>query len=144
MKLTLRKTPYGLQVVAEDALLWFQHLPLNSEIEVDYKSESRRTNQQNRSLHLLMQQLAETLNNAGLDMKKTLKHDAEIPWSPDRVKEFIWRPLQIAILGIESTTEANTTDYTKVYDVLAHHMATKHGITIPAWPDRFTQAEEAA
>ena len=67
-----------------------------------------RSELQNASMHLYFRMLADAFNLAGLDMKKTLKPEIDIPWSSDRVKEFLWRPVQEAMLNKESTTELTT------------------------------------
>ena len=94
----------------------------------------QRTIRQNNSLHLWLGQVAHMLNECGLDMKKTLKEDYEIPWTMETAKEHLWRPLQKAIIGKEATSEAMSADYNKVYKVLSKHMSEKHGITLPEWP----------
>lgn len=88
-----------------------------------------RTAQQNRALHLYFTHLAEALNDAGLDMRKVLKPEVEIPWSTMSVKEFLWRPIQEAQLGKSSTTELTTDEIDKVYDTVNRHLA-KHGVHV--------------
>ena len=90
----------------------------------------KRTLVQNASLHLYFRLLAEELNNAGLDMKKTLKQDADIPWSDDRIKEFLWKPIQDAQLGKKSTTELTTSEVDKVYETLNRHLGEKLKIVV--------------
>ena len=92
-----------------------------------------RTTQQNKSLHKFCELLADALNDAGLDMRKTLKPEVEIPWNKDMVKEHIWRPIQEAVTGKHSTTEMNTLDPSQIYEIINRHMAEKHGISVP-WP----------
>jgi len=101
---------------------------------VKVRTGKQRTITQNKALHLFCEMLADTLNAHGLDMKKTLKPDAEIPWTMISVKESLWKPIQEAVIGKDSTTQADRIEYSQVHDVLAHHMATKLGVTIPEWP----------
>jgi hypothetical protein len=84
-------------------------------------------------LHLYLDRLAEALNDAGYDMKKTLKEDVDIPWNRDMAKDFLWRPIQKAMTGKESTTEMNTVDPSDIYEVLNRHIAEKFGVSVP-WP----------
>lgn len=93
----------------------------------------QRTIQQNKAMHKFFELLSEALNDAGLDMKKTLREDWEIPWTPENVKNHIWRPVQEALLDKESTTELDTTDPGDIYSVINRHMGEKHGIHVP-WP----------
>lgn len=104
-------------------------------IEVERPSK-RRTLTQNRALHKFCAMLATTLNDAGYDQMKVLRHDACIPWSQHTVKENLWKPLQQAMLNKESTTEADRKDYNEVHRVLCRHLAEKLGITCPSWPSR--------
>lgn len=75
--------------------------------------------------------LAKELNEAGLDMRKTLKPDINIPWSGESIKKYIWKPVQKAQLGKESTTELTTTEIDKVFDTINRHLGDKFGIYVP-------------
>lgn len=109
----------------------------NRYIEVDIRvGERQRTMTQNKALHLWFRFLAETLNDAGLDMRMVIREDVDIPWTESAVKEYIWRPVQKALQQKESTTEANRTDYTEVRDVIARHLGEKFGVQAPEWPKR--------
>lgn len=97
------------------------------------KNEQRkkRTLKQNRALHQLFALLADTLNEAGYDMKRTLKADVDIPWTPENIKEYIWRPVQQAQLGINSTTELNTKDIDAVFETINRHLGNTIGVHTP-------------
>ena len=103
---------------------------VNRNIDPEQRKK-QRTIQQNRALHKLFDLYAETLNNAGLDMKRTLKQDAEIPWRQETVKEFLWRPVQKALLGKVSTTELTTKEIDEVFEVLNKHLGQTHGVHVP-------------
>lgn len=94
------------------------------------ESEKARTLKQNRAMHKYFRMLAEALNNAGLDMKKTLKPEIDIPWTEENVKNHLWRPIQIAMLGKRSTTELDTVNPSEVYNVLSRHLSEKFGINV--------------
>ena len=93
-------------------------------------NEKQRTAQQNKAMHLYFQFVAESLNNAGLDMRAVLKPEIEIPWNKTTVKEFMWRPIQKIQLGKRSTTELTTKDLDEIYDTMNRHLAI-HGIHVP-------------
>lgn len=95
------------------------------------KKYPQRTNQQNKALHVLFRLLSNELNNAGLDMRKTLKPEIEIPWSPSSAKEYLWRPIQQAQLTKRSTTELTTVEIDEVFNTLNRHLAEKFGLHIP-------------
>ena len=97
------------------------------------KTYPQRTSLQNRALHKYCTMLAETLNAAGLDAKKTLKPEVEIPWTPAMIKDLLWRPIQEAMTGKESTTELNTVEPSEIYAVLDRHLGEKFGLHVE-WP----------
>ena len=86
----------------------------------------QRTNQQNKALHKYFSMLAEALNDAGLDMKTVLKPEVDIPWTQDSVKTHLWKPIQEIMVDKESTTEMNTVDPNKIYEVLNFKMIFLH------------------
>jgi len=99
-------------------------------------SEERktRTKQQNKCMHGWLTDVAEALNDAGFDMKKTLKPAVEIPWTGPAAKEFLWKPIQKVLANVESTTEASTKEYTLICDVITRHIGQTLGVTLPPWP----------
>ena len=68
----------------------------------------QRTLQQNKAAHKYFELLAESLNDAGLDMKKTLKPEIDIPWSKESVKEYLFKPVAEAMFHIEHTADLDT------------------------------------
>lgn len=90
-----------------------------------------RTIRQNSAIHKYFELLADELNNAGYSMMKVLNHEAEIPWTPASVKEHLWRPIQKAQLGKESTTKLETKEVGEVYETLNRHIAEKLGVHVP-------------
>jgi len=112
---------------------WREHHYLEMTIK---RKAGQRTLTQNKALHLFLTQLAATLNEAGFDMRRTLKHDAEIPWSPENAKEFLWRPIQKALTLKTSTTEITTVEPTLIHETLCRHLGQKLGIECPEWPTR--------
>lgn len=100
--------------------------------QLEFKKR-KRTSKQNRAMHLYFTQLAEELNDAGFDMKKTLREDVNIPWTPTNIKENLWRPLQRAYLRIESTKNLKSGDIDKVYEILNKEIGERTGVYVP-WP----------
>lgn len=103
---------------------------------VRVRTGKQRTLTQNRALHLFLGMLADELNAHNLDMRRVLKQDVDIPWNTENCKEFLWKPLQQALLAKRSTTEADRTEYTLVHEVLSKHLGEKFGVTVPEWPKR--------
>lgn len=91
----------------------------------------RRTGQQNKALHLFFMLLAQELNEAGLSAQLVLKEKMELNWSPEMVKELLWRPAQRAILKKKSTTDLKKQEEIDlIYDHLNRHLSEKFGIHI--------------
>lgn len=92
--------------------------------KLEMSKEKGRTRKQNNALHLFFNLMADMLNESGLDQRKVLKPEIDIPWDHESVKEKLWRPVQIDVTHKESTTELNSQeDINKVYDVLNRHLA---------------------
>lgn len=95
------------------------------------KSKRKRTTRQNSALHLYFTQLADALNESGNDMRTVIDKEIDIQWSPMTVKEYLFRPLMKTMLGIKSTTQMNTGDIDKVFDVINKVIGERCGIHIP-------------
>ena len=102
--------------------------------------EKTRTTQQNKALHVWCDMLAEALNDAGYDFKTFLEvseYKLDVPWSRQLVKDQLWRPVQKAMTGKESTTEMNTIDPTPIHQVVMERISEITGVEYIPWPDRF-------
>ena len=119
--------------IAQMSKLYDEHKYLR----VTIKTGKQRSNLQNSSLHLYLSHLSEALNDAGYDMKRTLKQEIDIPWDEDGVnaKEHLWRPIQKALTKKDSTTKPTTKEYVYIYEVLSRHLVDKLGINVP-WPSK--------
>ena len=96
--------------------------------------KARRSHKQNAALHVYLKQLSDALNDAGLDMRKVLKPGVDIPWNPSSAKEHLWRPIQKAITGIDSSADTSKKECQDIYEVLNRHTSQKLGISI-MWPN---------
>lgn len=116
-------TPWGLK----DRLEQFIKV-----LEAEKGQPKQRTDTQNRALHLWFTLLAEELNNSGYTVQLVLKEKIDLDWDSGKVKELLWRPAQIAILGKGSTTElSKQMDIDKVWEHLNRHIGEKFGIHVP-------------
>lgn len=101
---------------------------------VTITGENTRTNPQNAAMHKFFTLLADALNDAGLDQRDVMakmKEGLEIPWSRDTVKENLWKPIQNAMLGKDSTTKLTTKEVTDIYEILNRFTASRLGVSIP-------------
>lgn len=113
----------------------------NKYVEVEFRRKAKqRTLTQNAAMHLFFGWLADSLNDAGYDMRKTLRNDIDIPWTPASVKEHLWRPIQKAMTEKHSTTEITTVEPTAIHEVLSRHLGERLGVTCPPWPKRDQEA----
>lgn len=96
---------------------------------------SNRTILQNASMHLYFEHLAQSLNDAGFDMKKVLEmKEVDVPWNKDMVKEVLWKGIQRAMFDKDSTTDLTTVEISEVYKVLDRHTSEKLEIHVE-WPN---------
>lgn len=99
------------------------------------KVSEQRTLQQNASLYLLFELLADELNLVGLTQSKVLSKAIDVEWNRFTVLELIWRPLQIALLKKKSTTRLKKTeDIDLIYSHLVRFFADNFGFKIPDFP----------
>lgn len=89
------------------------------------------TIKQRKALHVYFGLLADALNSSGLDMKKVLKPEIDIPWSKLTIKEYIWRPVMKAQVIKQSITELNTDEVGKIWETINRHLGEKFGIHEP-------------
>ena len=94
-----------------------------------------RTNLQNNSLHQGLRSLGDEFNAAGLDMKKVLKPEVDIPWTEASVKKYMFNPISEVMFDGRTSSELNTIEIQEVWKVLMRHTGEKHGVTVD-WPDR--------
>jgi len=94
------------------------------------KGGKTRTSAQNNALHVYCRLLGEKLNDSGYDMKRVIKQEVDIPWSPSLVKEYLWKPIQKIVANEDSTAKAGSDDYYKTYSVLSRHLSDKFGLFV--------------
>ena len=83
-----------------------------------------RTNQQNRALHLFFTFLADELNEfTSFKYHGILGKELECPYNSYIVKEYIWRPLQIALYDKKSTTHLTTKEINEMIDIINNKLS---------------------
>lgn len=97
----------------------------------------KRTGKQNDSLHLYFKWLSEAFNEGGYNVQLVLARKMDLDWTPNMVKELLWRPAQKVILEKESTTElTKMQEIDVVYDHLNRHVSKEFFIHIPFPSDK--------
>lgn len=86
-------------------------------------SKGTWTDNQRKAFHVGCEELANYFVAHGLDMKAVLKHDVDIPWTKESVKEFIFRPIMKAMYGYESHTELKKIEeVSQLWNVAMKHL----------------------
>jgi len=95
------------------------------------EKKNTRSTKQNSALHLLFTIISSQLNEMGMEFKYLgLKGNVlEMRYTPELVKNHIWRPIQETLFDIKSTTKINTTQINEIMDVLIKFFA-ERGIVI--------------
>jgi hypothetical protein len=109
-------------------------------LRVTTKTGKQRTSTENASLHLFCDRVAKALNDAGFDFRVFIKDGYPVPWTEALAKDYLWRPIQEAVTGHNSTTKPERGKYGEIYDVLNVKLA-EHGIYVP-WPCKETMQAE--
>lgn len=90
----------------------------------------QRSTQQNKSGHLWFTHIAEELNNSGLDMQVVLAKRHGIMWTPEAVKECLFKVLAKAMYNKTSTTQLTTKEFSKVTEQLQAVLARDYGVNV--------------
>lgn len=101
-------------------------------IETTIMKNERRTDQQRKAIEVFCRELGNALNDAGYETKAVMAvKQVDVPWTQSTVKDLLWRPIQVAMLQKSSTTELDTPEVSKVYEVLNRHIASNFGVSVP-------------
>lgn len=107
-----------------------EYTELGKTVELKGLSDSRSA-KQNRALHKFFTIVSNQLNEIGLEFQYIgLKGDTlSTRYSPNLVKEYFWRPIQIALFNIESTKNIDTKQINEIVDVISKFFGDK-GVVI--------------
>ena len=108
-------------------------------VSLSLKPKDKRTAAQNNALHLYFKLLADDLNEAGFDqLTFPWKEGITLNWTPESVKEHLWKPVQKAIVKEQATSKLKKEEVDEVYQTLARAMAEKTGVTT-SFPSQYLQ-----
>jgi len=103
------------------------------------ENKKQRTIPQNKSIHVYFSLMSEAFNEAGYDFNKVIEilygGPIKVPWTPDLVKNEIWRPIQITAIDKESTASLSTEEIDYIYRIVDRNVAEMIGISI-AFPKK--------
>lgn len=91
------------------------------------EEKQTRSLQQNRALHLYFSFISNELNELGVEYRYFgLKGQVlETRYTCELVKNFVWRPIQIALFSKRSTTKLTTVEMNEIIDVITKFFAEK-------------------
>lgn len=106
--------------------------------------EKQRTLSQNNAIHKYLDLVARELQNQGQTMRDVIQKLPELEVLPTTktLKEIVWKPIQKASLGKESTTELETAEVTLVYDIMSMFLSKHFQIDIPFPSNELSGLEE--
>ena len=79
-----------------------------------------RSQKQNQALHVFFTIISYELNEMGVEFcySPTQGKNIQTRYTPNIVKDFFWRPIQIALFDIKSTTKIDTKQINEITDVI--------------------------
>ncbi len=107
------------------AKMEFNRLINNSKPFMLKEKRETRSSKQNRALHLYFEFVASELNDLGITFqyKGIRGTDLESSYTPELVKEQVWKPIQTALFGTDSTTKLDTKQIDRIIEILAKFFA---------------------
>ena len=103
----------------------------------------QRTGQQNRALHLWLQQIADQLNVSGQSLGDGILIRMPVAFTGGNIKENVLKPYMGALYpDHESTTQLTTTELIELCENLGLVIAERSGIEIPPFPSMESLSEE--
>ena len=105
----------------------FNHLLKNERLIEIKEVKKTRSTLQNSALHQFFVLISDELNNLGLEFTYTGIKGLEIGtrYTPDIVKEFVWRPIQLTLFNVKSTTQLDSKKINEIADIIIKFFAEK-------------------
>ena len=113
----------------------YDHDILRDLLDEATQYDNKRTIAQNSAMHKWFQHVADMINDAGYDVRTFFKEHISIPFTPQIVKDEIWRKIQVVMFDKESTTQLTKPEVSEVEKVVARALAEK-GIIPPPFPSQ--------
>jgi hypothetical protein len=92
--------------------------------------EKTRTLTQNAAMHKYFELLANELNAGGFTVQKVVTKPLDISWSKHLVKEVLWRQVQEALFGKESTARLIKAEVSQVYQEVDRCVSSLTGVHV--------------
>ena len=113
----------------------------NDDVEITIKkAKNTRSSRQNRALHLWYKQVADALNENGIDIRTFFKDGVEVQWNAEIIKG-MWKIVQKIMFDKESTTKLlKSKEIDEIFDVFNRKFAEK-GLHVP-FPSIYNMIEK--
>lgn len=83
-------------------------------------------------MHLFFRRLSDELNAGGYTVKVVLQEKTDLDWTPELVKEILWKTIQRWITEKDSTKELQKAgEIDLIYETLNRHLGEKFGLHVP-------------
>jgi hypothetical protein len=117
----------NIDVDEKAARVKFEYLIENGKAFELKEKRFTRTLRQNKAMHKYFTMVSQHLNDLNIEFTyEGLKNDSfTMPYTPQLVKDFFWRPIQRTLYGIESTTKLERDQLDKIIDVISNFFAKK-------------------
>ena len=108
-------------------------------------SNEKLTRAQQNSLHLYFTQVADALNAAGYSVEQVLTHyKMELQWTPQIVKELLWKTAQKRMFSKQSTTQLlKQNEIDDIYLAVSRFLGERLHIENPPFPSLETLEKNA-
>ena len=86
---------------------------------VKMSEKKARSIPQNNAMYLFFKKLAKKLNDSGFDKRMVFEKMSKgffIGWSSNCVKQYLWKPIMVAVSGKESTAKLERDDVSQIYE----------------------------
>jgi hypothetical protein len=98
---------------------------------IKVKTGKQRTSTQNAAMHKYFSLLSQSLNDAGYTVARFFNRPIEMSWTPNLVKDLIWRKIQLAKYpDINSTSKLERNQVSEIYDEINKFMIEHRNIEV--------------
>ncbi len=122
----------------QDIISYLSDIPETEE----EKPKGNKTSQQLKAGWLYITQKFTQLNDSGLDQRKVLKQEINIPWTKEAFHDKIWIPVQKAMYGTDSMKDLKKDQLEPIHKVIERELGEKHGAEYIPFPNDEIRALE--
>ena len=93
--------------------------------------EMTRSDLQNHALHAMFRRLANSLNDAGYDMKSDEITKRSIPWSEHSIKDVLYRPMIKHMFDTDKSSRLTKEELSHSVESLLSEIGSRTGVYVP-------------